>query len=33
MIILRESEEVENRDVIVQRRYGSGLQQMNELTP
>jgi hypothetical protein len=33
MIIHGESGEVGNRDVIVQWRYGGGLQRMNELTP
>jgi hypothetical protein len=33
MIILGEPGEVGNRDVIVQRRYGGGLQRMNELAP
>jgi hypothetical protein len=33
MIILGEPGEVGNHDVIVQRRYGGGLQRMNELTP
>jgi hypothetical protein len=33
MIIPSESGEVGNRDVIVQRRYGCGLQRMNELAP
>jgi hypothetical protein len=33
MIILGESGEVGNCDVIVQWRYGGGLQRMNELTP
>jgi hypothetical protein len=33
MIILGELGEVGNRDVIVQRRYGGGLQWMNELAP
>ncbi len=33
MIILGELGEVGNRDVIVQRRYGGGLQRMNELAP
>jgi len=33
MIIPGEPGEVGNRDVIVQRRYGGGLQRMNELAP
>jgi len=33
MTILSEPGEVGNRDVIVQRRYGGGLQWMNELAP
>ncbi len=33
MIIPGELGEVGNRDVIVQRRYGGGLQWMNELAP
>jgi len=33
MIIPGEPEKVGNRDVIVQRRYGGGLQRMNELAP
>ncbi len=33
MIIPSEPGEVGNRDIIVQRRYGSGLQWMNELAP
>ncbi len=33
MIIVGESGEVGNCDVIVQRRYGGGLQRMNELAP
>jgi hypothetical protein len=33
MIILSEPREVGNRDVIVQQRYGVGLQRMNELAP
>ncbi len=33
MIILGEPGEVGNCDVIVHRRYGGGLQQMNELAP
>jgi len=33
MIIPGEPGEVGNRDVIVQRRYGGGLQQMNKLAP
>jgi len=33
MIIHGELGEVGNRDVIVQRRYGGGLQWMNELAP
>jgi hypothetical protein len=33
MIILDKLGEVGNRDVIVQRRYGGGLQWMNELAP
>jgi hypothetical protein len=33
MIIPGELGEVGNRDVIIQRRYGSGLQQMNKLAP
>jgi len=32
MIIPSELREVGNRDVIVQQRYGGGLQRMNELT-
>jgi hypothetical protein len=33
MIILGKLGEVGNHDVIAQRRYGGGLQQMNELAP
>jgi hypothetical protein len=33
MIIPSKLREVGNRNVIVQRRYGGGLQQMNELAP
>jgi hypothetical protein len=33
MIIPSEPGEVGNRDVIIQRRYGGGLQRMNELVP
>jgi len=33
MIISGEPGEVGNRDVIIQRRYGGGLQQMNDLAP
>jgi len=33
MIIPGELREVGNRDVIVQRRYGGGLQRMNEVAP
>jgi hypothetical protein len=33
MIILGESGEVGNRNVIVQRQYGGGLQRMNKLAP
>jgi hypothetical protein len=33
MIILDELGEVGNHDVIVQRRYGGGLQRMNERAP
>jgi hypothetical protein len=32
-IIPGKPEEVGNRDVIVHRRYGGGLQRMNELAP
>jgi len=33
MIILNELGKVGNRNVIIQRQYGGGLQQMNELAP
>jgi hypothetical protein len=33
MIIPSEPGEIGNRNVIVQRQYGGGLQRMNELTP
>ncbi len=33
IIIPSEPREVGNRDVIIQQRYGSGLQRMNELAP
>jgi hypothetical protein len=33
MIIPGEPGEVGNHDVIIQRRYGGGLQRMNELAP
>ncbi len=33
MIIPGEPGEVGNRDVIIQQRYGGGLQRMNELAP
>jgi hypothetical protein len=33
MIIFGEPREVGNCDVIIQQRYGGGLQRMNELVP